>query len=113
MALGQPAPPKRRLRQDASLLEALSTTDRLSELLPLLHQQALLQIVLPERLSPLAQLVAALDVVDEQVQAPLLDPNASATVGLAAGHPNSYALVSTSSRGTATPASFYVAVICS
>ena len=41
MALGQPAPPKRRLRQDASLLEALSTTDRLSELLPLLHQQAI------------------------------------------------------------------------
>src|SRR5205807_9412673 len=41
IALGQPAPSQRRLRQDASLLEALSTTDRLSELLPLLHQQAI------------------------------------------------------------------------
>jgi two-component system, NtrC family, sensor kinase len=41
MASGQPTPSERRSRQDASLLLALSTTDRLSDLLPLLHQQAI------------------------------------------------------------------------
>ena len=40
MAPGQPTPSKRRPAQEATLLQALATTDRLSELLPLLHQHA-------------------------------------------------------------------------
>jgi len=41
MASGHPTPSERRSHQDVGLLAALSTTDRLSDLLPLLHQHAI------------------------------------------------------------------------
>jgi hypothetical protein len=40
------------------------------------------------------------------------DPTVSANVGLSAGHPNSAAVVTTSSKGAGASEAFYVAVIC-
>src|ERR1700737_4539384 len=40
MVTGQPTPSERRSARQATLLRALSTTDPLSKLLPLLHQDA-------------------------------------------------------------------------